>query len=155
LVTLTGPGGVGKTRLALQVAAQARAAFADVVRFVPLAAITDPDLVLPSIAQALGMVASDPRMLRERVRAFLREKRLLLVLDNFGQVVAAAPLLGDLLKACPGLKALATSRVPLRVSGERGVVAPPVRRRAGRSRPRRWAKPALARGRRPGGHPGR
>ncbi len=126
LVTLTGPGGVGKTRLVLQVAHDVAAEFADGVAFVQLAAITDPGLVAPTIASALGVREAGEESLVDRLRAHLREKRLLLVLDNFEQVVEAAPLAADLLGACPLLTAVVTSRARLRVSGEREYPVPPL-----------------------------
>jgi predicted ATPase/DNA-binding CsgD family transcriptional regulator len=118
LVTLTGPGGVGKTRLALQVAAGMQGAFLDGVVFVSLASVRDPELVLPTIAQVLRLPEIGDRALSEQLAAALRPRRLLLVLDNVEQVIEAAPRITELLGACPGLKALVTSRVTLRVSGE-------------------------------------
>jgi len=126
LLTLTGPGGVGKTRLALQVAAHVADAFPDGAAFVGLAPVADPNLVAPTIAQALGVRAARDEPPIERLRAFLRGKRLLVVLDNFEQVVESAPLVADLLRAFPGLTVLATSRVRLRVSGEREHAVPPL-----------------------------
>ena len=119
LVTLTGPGGVGKTRLAIRVASDLADTFPDGVRFVGLAPVTDPVLVASSVALALGVREAGDEPLVDRLTAYLRDKRLLLVLDNFEQVVEAAPLVPDLLVACPHVKALVTSRVRLRVSGER------------------------------------
>ena len=124
LLTLTGPGGIGKTRLALQVAADTADAFLDGVVFVSLASITDPDLVALAIAQALGVQETSDAPVAERLAAFLRTKQVLLVLDNFEQVVEAAPLVADLLAACPGLTALVTSRVRLRLSGEQEYSVP-------------------------------
>src|SRR5918993_1609566 len=112
LLTLTGPGGVGKTRLALRVASDLDAedaAFPDGVVFVGLAPIADPTLVAPAIAQALGMFEVGAGKPDDRLTAFLGDKHLLLVLDNFEQVVEAAPLVADLLTSCPALKVLITS----------------------------------------------
>jgi predicted ATPase len=118
LVTLTGPGGVGKTRLALQVAAEVLDAFADGVWNVRLSRLSDPELVVPTIATTLDLKESGATALAEVLRSHLQEKRLLLVLDNFEQVVAAASSVGELLERCPGLKLLVTSRVPLHLHGE-------------------------------------
>jgi predicted ATPase/transcriptional regulator with XRE-family HTH domain len=118
LLTLTGAGGVGKTRLALQVATELQDAFADGVSFVDLASISEATLVASTVAQALGVKESGSQPLVQTLQAVLRERTMLLVLDNFEQVVTAAPLVTDLLTACPRLKVLATSRVPLRVRGE-------------------------------------
>ncbi|HEV2087715.1 MAG TPA: AAA family ATPase, partial [Cryptosporangiaceae bacterium] len=126
LLTLTGPGGVGKTRLALQVAAEVADAFPDGARFVGLAPITDPGLVAATIAQVFGVREAGNDRLDQRLKGFFRDTGFLLVLDNFEQVVEAAPLVADLLAACPGLKALVTSRVRLRVSGEHEHVVPPL-----------------------------
>ena len=125
LLTLTGTGGVGKTRLALAVAAEAQANFPDGVRFVSLAPLQDADLVLPTIAQALGLHANTRSPL-EALQAELREQRQLLVLDNFETVVAAAPSLLELLTVCPDLTLLVTSREVLRVRGEREFVVQPL-----------------------------
>ncbi|MGH7453319.1 MAG: ATP-binding protein, partial [bacterium] len=119
LVTLTGPGGIGKTSLSLQVAISLLEEFAHGVFFVGLAAISDPELVLPTITQTLGIRETRSKPLRESVSEYLRDKHLLLVLDNFEQVVAAAPVVSDLLAACPHLKILTTSRIVLRLKGER------------------------------------
>jgi predicted ATPase/class 3 adenylate cyclase len=130
LLTLTGPGGTGKTRLSLQLAARAADDFPDGVFFVPLEPIRDPMLVAPRIATALGVTEGGTRPIGETVAGWLRDKRLLLVLDNFEQVVAAAPLVADLLRAAPDIKAVVTSRAVLHVSGEQeypvpGLPAPP------------------------------
>jgi predicted ATPase len=101
LVTLTGPGGTGKTRLGLQVAAELLDEFADGVYFVNLAPISDPELVISTIAQTLGVPESGGRPLLDSVKSYLREKQLLLVLDNFEQVLDAAPLVAELLAAAP------------------------------------------------------
>ncbi len=124
LVTLTGPGGVGKTRLAVRVAAELNDEFADGVTFVSLAAVRDPDRVPSTIAQALGLPELGDRPVSEQLAAVLREKDLLLLLDNFEQVVDAAPAVAELLGACPGLKALVTSRAVLRVDGEHDFPVP-------------------------------
>jgi predicted ATPase/DNA-binding CsgD family transcriptional regulator len=126
LITLTGPGGVGKTRLATAAAAAVANDFEDGVWFVGLAPISNPDLVVPAIAQVLGVREAGEEPLDSRLETFLAYRRLLLVLDNFEQVVVAAPPVADLLGACPGLKVLVTSRVRLRVSGEREYPVPPL-----------------------------
>ena len=123
LLTLTGPGGVGKTRLALALAAAVEG-FPDGVVFVGLAAIRDSDLVASAIAQALGLKEAGDQPLVEGLKIFLRERRMLLLLDNFEQVVDAAPLVAALLEAAPRLKALATSREVLRLSGEHELAVP-------------------------------
>jgi len=126
LLTLTGPGGVGKTRLAIRIAAEAADAFPDGVRFVGLAALADPALVAPTIAHALGVREAGEEPLGERLAAHLRDRRLLLLLDNVEQVVEAAPFVADLLAACPGPAVLATSRERLRLGGEREYAVPPL-----------------------------
>src|SRR5437763_1485596 len=118
LLTLTGAGGVGKTRLALQVATELQDAFADGVSFIDLAPLTEARLAAATIAQALGVMQSGSQSVVQTLQAALRGRTMLLVLDNFEQVVTAAPLVTDLLTACPQLKVLATSRVPLHVRGE-------------------------------------
>jgi predicted ATPase/class 3 adenylate cyclase len=118
LLTLTGPGGTGKTRLALQAAADLLEEFEDGVFFVALAAITDPELVPSTIAEPLGVMESAGQSLMESLKSYLRQKHLLLVLDNFEQVLEGASVVGELVAACPGLKVLATSRIPLRLYGE-------------------------------------
>ena len=112
LLTITGPGGVGKTRLALQAAADLLEAFPDGVWFVDLSALTDPALVPSAIAAVLG-VREEGSGLTDRLGGVLGGKRLLLVLDNFERVVDAAQTVADLLARAPGLKVLATSRTPL------------------------------------------
>ncbi|HYN64558.1 MAG TPA: adenylate/guanylate cyclase domain-containing protein, partial [Candidatus Limnocylindrales bacterium] len=125
LLTLTGPGGTGKTRLALQLAADATERFHDGVYFVPLGTIGEPDLVLPTIAQALGM--PDPGGgAFDRLADQLAGKELLLVLDNFEQVIDAASQIGELLTRLPDARVLATSRSPLRVYGEQEYPVPPL-----------------------------
>jgi predicted ATPase/DNA-binding CsgD family transcriptional regulator/tRNA A-37 threonylcarbamoyl transferase component Bud32/Tfp pilus assembly protein PilF len=126
LVTLTGSGGIGKTRLALQLSTELIDDFTDGVCFVSLAAISDPDLVVPTIAQTLDVKESGARPMQELLQAFLKEKQMLLVLDNFEQVVTAAPRLSDLLAACPHLELLVTSRQVLRLSAEHEFAVPPL-----------------------------
>ena len=126
LVTLTGPGGTGKTRLALQVAADLAGTFADGIYFVPLASVTDPDLVPFSIAQALGVREAAGRSIVALLTDTLRQKQLLLMLDNFEQVVDAAPIVAELLLAAPQLRLLVTSRAALRLYGEREYPVPPL-----------------------------
>jgi predicted ATPase/DNA-binding CsgD family transcriptional regulator len=118
LVTFTGTGGVGKTRLALKVASDVLDEFAEGVCFVSLAPISDPDLVIPTIAQALGIKERGAQPLLDLLKAFLRDRHLLLVLDNFEQILPAAPQLTDLLTSCPHLSILVTSRATLHVQGE-------------------------------------
>ncbi|MCC7021906.1 MAG: tetratricopeptide repeat protein [Thermomicrobiales bacterium] len=118
LLTLTGPGGVGKTRLALQIAEEVAPAFPDGVAFVPLAPIADPALVLPAIARELGLQDADVVGPRDRLVDALSWRRFLLILDNCEQVRAAAPDLAALLAACPHLVMLVTSRAMLHVGGE-------------------------------------
>lgn len=119
LVTLTGPGGSGKTRLALQVATEMLEQFQGGVFFVPLAPITDPGLVASTIAQALGIPETAGRSILDQLKDYLQGKTLLLLLDNFEQVISAAPLVAELLKASSTLKVFVTSREGLRISGER------------------------------------
>jgi non-specific serine/threonine protein kinase len=126
LVTLTGPGGVGKTRLALRAAAELRAAFPHGVAVVPLEAIRDPADVAPTIAHRLGLPGAPGAPPAGELTVHLRAKRLLLVLDNFEQVVAAAPLVAALLEQCPWMAVLATSRTPLRLRAEHDLPVPPL-----------------------------
>jgi predicted ATPase/DNA-binding CsgD family transcriptional regulator len=125
-LTLTGPGGVGKTRLALRLTEGLAADFIDGVVFVALAPIRDPELVAPTIGQALGMSESGEIPVEERLTRLLRNERLLLLLDNFEQVIDAAPFVARLLAACPTVTILVTSREPLRVSGEQEYPVPPL-----------------------------
>lgn len=120
LLTLLGPGGVGKTRLALEVAQQAlkRKGFEDGVFFVPLAAISNPALVLPSIAQTLGVAEEATKTVLASLTSALKDKHILLVLDNLEQVISAATAIAELLAHCPRLSVLVTSRMPLHLSLE-------------------------------------
>src|SRR5260370_17826748 len=126
LLTLTGPGGVGKTRLLLEAAHDLTSDFSDGVCFVPLAAIGDPDFVLPAIAQTLGLRETAARSVLEELQVALGEQSLLLLLDNFEQLLAAAPRLADLLAACPHLHLLLTTPAPLRLQGEREFAVSPL-----------------------------
>ncbi|HLX57787.1 MAG TPA: tetratricopeptide repeat protein, partial [Ktedonobacteraceae bacterium] len=125
LVTLTGPGGTGKTRLGVQVAAELSDLFTDGVYFVSLASISDPALVVPTIAETLGMREVGGRPLRDRLAEELQRKQMVLLLDNFEQVVSAAVQVVDLLSPCPRLKVLVTSREALHVRVEREFTVPP------------------------------
>jgi predicted ATPase/class 3 adenylate cyclase/DNA-binding CsgD family transcriptional regulator len=148
LVTLTGPGGTGKTRLGLQVAAEVIDQFGDGVFFVELAPISDPTLVPSAIAQVLGVRDMGGRPIVESLKEYLRRRSLLLVLDNFEQIVLAAPTVADLLASSPGLRVLVTSREPLRLRGEREYAVPPLalpddRRRMAPEELSRYAAAAL------------
>ena len=126
LVTLTGPGGSGKTRLALQTAHELADAFSDGVYFIDLAPLREPTLVATTIAHALGVEERPDEQLPRTLEDHLRRKRLLLLLDNFERVDEAAPLLGELLTAASELALLVTSRTPLRLSGEHEYRVPPL-----------------------------
>jgi predicted ATPase len=126
LLTLTGPGGTGKTRLALQAGADLLEGFDDGAFFVALATITDPEQVSFAIAGSLGVKESTEQPLFETLKSHLQEKHLLLVLDNFEQVLDGAPVVAQLLAACAKLKVLATSRIPLRLYGEQEYPVPPL-----------------------------
>src|SRR2546429_3772602 len=126
LVTFTGPGGTGKTSLALQVASELGDVFVGGVFFVSLASISDPMLVIPTIARALGIRDSMGQPVLARLVEVLQQKQLLLLLDNFEQVVEAAPQVADLLTSCPQLKLLVTSREALHVRSEREFAVPPL-----------------------------
>jgi predicted ATPase/class 3 adenylate cyclase len=126
LLTLSGPGGTGKTRLAVQIAGQLAGAFPDGVCFAPLASVSDPELVLPTIAQALGVRGAKGGSLLDSVAEQVGDRRQLLVVDNFEQVLAAAPVVVELLAACLQLEVLVTSRAALQVSGEHAYPVPPL-----------------------------
>src|SRR5258706_4178102 len=126
LVTLTGTGGVGKTRLALQVATELQERFVDGIYFVSLAFVSDSRLVMPTIAQTLGIKEAEERPLVDLLQACLRDQHLLLLLDNFEQVMAAVPELSNLLAGCPHLKILVTSRAVLHIHGEYEFPVPPL-----------------------------
>jgi len=126
LLTLTGTGGIGKTRLSLQVATELLDDFADGVYFVPLGPIRDPELVLPAIVQALGIKETGGQTPFSLLKAFLQDRHLLLLLDNFEQILPVAPRLSDLLVACSHLKILVTSRALLHISGEYEFLVPPL-----------------------------
>jgi predicted ATPase len=118
LVTIIGPGGIGKTRLALHLARIMDTTLKDGIAYVPLAAVRDPMLVESVIAEHLGISASMTHTLRENVREFFRNRQFLLVLDNVEHLLAAAPLLAELLLHAPDLTILATSRIRLGITGE-------------------------------------
>ena len=126
LLTLTGPGGVGKTRLAVEAVATGMERLAGPVQFVSLAPITDPDLVALAIAQVLNVGDAGHLPLIDNLRLALRERPAVLLLDNLEQVLTAGPLISDLLAACPGLRILATSRAALHLYGERIYPVPPL-----------------------------
>ena len=126
LVTLTGPGGVGKTRLAVRVAEKLAGDFPDGVWFVPLASVRDPALVATTVAAVIGVREWRGRPLVAGLQAFLQDKRALLLLDNFEHLLPAARLVTDLLAACPQIRVLATSRAVLRLSGEHDLALPPL-----------------------------
>lgn len=124
LLTLTGPGGTGKTRLSLQLAATAADAYPDGVWFVALEPLRDPSLVLPTVARTIGLHRRTGQSALEALASEIGERRMLLVLDNFEQVIEAAGEIGDLLRACPAVRIIVTSRAVLRISGEQEYVVP-------------------------------
>ncbi len=126
LLTLTGPGGTGKTRLSVEVAAALRPAFADGVFFVSLAPIRNPDLITATIAHTLSIKETGSQPLLDALKAYLRDKQVLLVLDNFEHLLDAAPRVAQLLHAAPALRVLATSREVLHVYGEYAFPVPPL-----------------------------
>ena len=126
LLTLTGPPGVGKTRLGIQVVADLQHTFADGIAYIVLSPIHDPDMIAPTIAHALGIKESTGWTPIDGLRAYLRDRHFLLALDNFEQVVESAPLLAELLAGVPLLKILVTSRTVLRLLGEHEYAVPPL-----------------------------
>jgi predicted ATPase/class 3 adenylate cyclase len=119
VVTITGPGGVGKTRTLVEAGRLLAPEFLDGVAFVPLADVTDPDDVVPAIAQTLDVKEAEERSLGDGIVALIGDRKALLLLDNLEQVVAAAPEVAELVARCPGLHVVITSRTPLRIAAER------------------------------------
>ncbi len=126
LLTVTGPSGVGKTRLALEIAHDLRAGFADGLAWIDLTVLRDPSLVPQTVAQALGLREQADRPFSQQVRAFLQDKECLLLLDNFEQVLSAADFVADLLVSCPRLQVLVTSRAPLHLRAEQQLLLTPL-----------------------------
>ena len=126
LITLTGPGGTGKTRLALQTASELADRFKDGVHFVDLAPIREPEDVPAAIARTVGLKESSDRSLIDEIKSQLQARTMLLLLDNFEQVTSAAPMMGELLQGCPHLKLLVTSREALHLRGEYIHPVPPL-----------------------------
>jgi hypothetical protein len=127
LLTLTGPGGTGKTRLALQAAADLLEDFPDGTFFAQLATLTEAELFFSAVAETLGVKETGEKPLDESLKDYLAERRLLLLLDNFEQVLEAAPAVTELLAGAQGLKVLATSRTPMGLYGEKEYAVPPFR----------------------------
>jgi len=126
LVTLTGPGGIGKTRIALRAASDLQTSFEDGVAVVMLSTVSSPAMVVPAIAEALGAPETSGRVPIDVLKDILRRRRMLLVLDNFEHLVEAATVVAELLEAAEYLKVLVTSREVLRLSGEREFPVPPL-----------------------------
>ena len=126
LLTLTGPGGTGKTRLSLQIAAEVSEKFKHGVYFVPLAPVSDPELVPPTILQVLGLQDAGIRPPQQVLVEYLSDREMLLVLDNFEQLLPAAAYVGEILKGAPAVKVLTSSRAALRVYGEQEFPVPPL-----------------------------
>jgi predicted ATPase/DNA-binding CsgD family transcriptional regulator len=143
LVTLTGPGGIGKSRLALGVAAELAGQFEDGIAFIPLDAVADPTLVAGAIGRAVGVRDASDRPLLDHVRESLAEREVLLLLDGFERVVEAAPVVADLLAGCRRLTALVTSQVVLRVYGEHAYRVPPLALPSRHRSPGAWQPPPL------------
>ncbi|CAN5550527.1 hypothetical protein BH23CHL2_BH23CHL2_01000 [soil metagenome] len=125
-MTLTGPGGIGKSRLAIRVAEDVLTEFGDGIWFVPLASVRDVELVPAAIAERLGVQEAGSEPIEAQIEAFLRTRHPLVILDNVEHLTAAGPLIADLLAACPSLSVLATSREVLRLSGEHTYAVPPL-----------------------------
>ena len=126
LITLTGPGGVGKTRLALAAAASAGSDHADGAVFISLASLADAELVAPTVARALGLPGTGPQPPADQLRAYLADRDLLLVLDNFEHLLPDSPLVAELVARCPGLSVVVTSRAAIRLRAEQRFVVPPL-----------------------------
>jgi predicted ATPase/class 3 adenylate cyclase len=126
LVTLTGPGGTGKTRLALAVGEEVLGSFRDGTYAIHLASLEDPMLVTSTIAQTLGLREHGAIPIQETIEDFLATKEMLLILDNFEHLIEAAPFVPELLQAAPNIKIMVTSRTPLRVRGEQEYAVPPM-----------------------------
>jgi len=126
LLTLTGPSGVGKTRLAIELARDLGERFEDGVVYVALASVRDPSLLPATLAQALGLRELPEGQISEKVQAYVQEKQLLLVFDNFEQIRQAAPFIAELLATCPRLQILITSRAPLHIRGEQELAIAPL-----------------------------
>ena len=152
LVTLTGPGGIGKTRLALELARRLAPEFADGAAVVPLAAVGDPGHVLPALAGALGLADGADGSVFDGLAGALADRSLLLVVDNFEQVLEAAPDIGRLLAAAPSITLVVTSRAVLRIAGEHELAVPPLATDAAVSCSRTAPAPAI-RAPRPAGGP--
>jgi len=118
LLTLTGTAGIGKTRLSLEVATRLAEDFSNGIFFIPLAPIGDPSLVIPTIAKVSALKETGQQGVFDLLTMYLQDKQLLLVLDNFEQVIQVAPQIADLLTACPALKVIVTSREVLRIRHE-------------------------------------
>ena len=119
VVTITGPGGVGKTRIVVELGRLLAPEFLDGVAFIALAAVTDPAQFVPALADALDVKEAEERTLGDGVAALIGDKKALLLLDNLEQVVAAAPDVAGMIESCPGLQIVTTSRTPLRIAAER------------------------------------
>ena len=126
LLTLTGPGGTGKTRMALQAAEEVLTAFADGVYFVSLASVADPELVAPTVAATLGLQEVGGETVLEMLESHLRDKTMLLLLDNFEHLLAADGLVAHLVGSCPSLKVMVTSRAVLHLASEHVYAVPPL-----------------------------